>query len=587
MLKRVFTAVCDARYFPGLKALLNSILAYHGTATPIFVYHAGFGSGELRWLEAHPLRIHVFRATDLPHYSGGMWEVKQQIFAHCLGQARCVFLLDADIVLTSSMDDVFAEAEAGKIVAGHDGGALSYDARYAVYGSDLPGKRHIHLNSGAICLDVERHWDLVGLWAFSSNLGEYSPHRGFPLHLPGHGDQGLFNALAFKLGKMHDVHVLPHGPWHEIGAESPMRILQVEPDGRLEVWNERLGVRQRFLHATGKKWWTEEGARRNGALGERLRCFHHFERMRLPGDFAVNPERVVPFGWDRFHDAPAGKRIFVAVCSCHLSTERRQAVGETWLNSLPAGMAALVFVGEGRGKVEEGVVQLPAADDYCSLPEKMHAIFRYVLQHYEFDYFFKCDDDTYLCAERLPYLIKEGVDFLGDETLTRENFAQGGAGYLVSRHGLEKLSEAGFPFRGPEDVYITRLAVRLGLSTEASAKLRRGSEEPPSPRNDLVTAHHVSPELMRRIWADFTNPPLVIREFTACHPHWNGRLELLGDGTFRGGASRPNGRWELSHDEAELTLKWYHWPEERLRRTDAGFAGEQLRVEMRETVLQA
>ncbi len=587
MHKRVFAVVCDSGYFAGLKGLLNSLYAYHGSAIPVFIYESGFGSGELRWIEAHPLRTTVFRVSELPHHARGMWEAKQQVFAHCLGRARTVFLLDADLVLTSAMVDVWEAAESGRIVAGYHGDELRYDARYDVYGQALPGQRHAHLSTAAICLDVERHWDLAGLWAFTTNFSEYTPGRGFPLALPGHGDQGLFNALVARLGKLDQVHLLPHGLWHDSGAEAAMRIVDKEADGKLEVWNEKLGALQRLLHASGKKWWTDDGARHQSTFGDRLRCFLHFERMQAGAAPLAPGMRIVPVGWEKFQSAGNGPRILVAICSSRRGAERRAAVRETWLKRLPAGVAAFFFVGDGRGEVEPDVAVLEAADDYHSLPEKVHAMFRYAFEHYEFDYLFKCDDDTYLCAERLASLAKPEAQFIGDESVTRYGFAQGGAGYLIARPLAETLTEAGWAFRGPEDVFVSRAAMRQGITIEVSPRLKSGPETPPAAWNDVITAHHVNPKLMRSIDAELLNPPMVMCEFTARHSQWTGRVELLNDGTFRGGAAKPDGRWEMSSNDEELILKWYHWPEDRMKRTESGFAGGDLSMERSESDPQA
>jgi hypothetical protein len=281
---RVFAIACSADYFVGLEALLNSIHAYHGDEIPVFVFERGFGQNELGWLASHPLCTTVFRISDFPYHAPGLWEAKQQVLAQCIGRARCVFLVDVDVVLTSPMDDVWELAERGNIVGGHDGGDISYDETYAAYHPSLPGSRHANFNTGALCLDVQRHWELAGLWAFASNFGDYSPHHGFPLHLPGYGDQGHFNALLKMLGKLDDVHLLPFRLWHECGSDGPVRLLREGPNGQIEVWSEIGQARQRILHAAGPvKWWTDLGEKHQASLGDRLRCFHHFANLRQNG----------------------------------------------------------------------------------------------------------------------------------------------------------------------------------------------------------------------------------------------------------------------------------------------------------------
>ena len=279
-LPRVFVVACNGAYYPGLMALLNSIWAYHRSRIPVFVYHRDMTGAQLEALFAHRAGVRLFHVSTLPFPCAGLWEAKQQIFAHCLGRARCVYLLDADVVLASEMEDVFQLAEAGKIVASADGGGGSYDARYAVYGPRLPGTRHPYINSGALCLDVVRHWDLAGLWAFSARYGAYSPGGGAPLGLPGHGDQGLFNALVALQNKTECFHVLPEGPWCAATKRWMLEIRRAQADGRLVVWNVTDQTRQRIVHCIGPKWWTRRGRWVQGRRGDKQKCFEHFGGLR-------------------------------------------------------------------------------------------------------------------------------------------------------------------------------------------------------------------------------------------------------------------------------------------------------------------
>jgi hypothetical protein len=275
---RTFAVACDAAYFPGLRALANSIATYHGRAIPLFVYQRDLGVEQIDELHNHPADIRVWNVADLPHYSYGMWEAKQQIFAHSIGRARQVYLLDADLVLVSPVDDVFELAACGLIVgASHEQEQeLVYDATYAVYDPRLPGTRQAYMYSGAVCLDVVHHWDLAGLWAFAANWAKYSPGAGAPLGLPGYGDQCVFNAIAGMLGKVSRYHMLADGPWGDCRQRCILRIRSSSACGALEVWNETTNERQRVIHSCGPKWWTAEGARHLRRFGDKLACFEHF-----------------------------------------------------------------------------------------------------------------------------------------------------------------------------------------------------------------------------------------------------------------------------------------------------------------------
>lgn len=280
---RVFAVVCDAQYLAGLRALLNSIWVYHGSRIPVFVYHSDLSRDRLQAILRHPVGVRLYALGELPFPTRGVWEAKQQVFAHCLERVQCVYLLDADLVLTSELSDVFELAATGRIVSSSDGRPVTYDAAYRVYGPRLPGSRHPYLNSGALCLDVRRHWDLAGLWAFAAQYGAYSAGGGAPLALPGHGDQGLFNAIARLLGKTRCYHVLPEGTWCDSTKHCTVRIRNVGVNGRLEVWNLTEKARQRLVHSSGPKWWTPAGRARLARCGDKLECFLHFSRLRGRG----------------------------------------------------------------------------------------------------------------------------------------------------------------------------------------------------------------------------------------------------------------------------------------------------------------
>jgi len=571
MLDRCFAVVCDAGYFPGLRALLNSVWTYHGDAIPVFLYQRGLNESQLAEVRGHPLGVRLVGLEELPFPSPGMWEAKQQVFAHGLGRVRCVYLLDADLVLTSDVTDVFELAEAGQIVSSADGGGITYDASYAVYGPRLPGTRHPYLNSGALCLDVVRHWDLAGLWAFASKYGEYSPEAGAPLGLPGHGDQGTFNAIAALLDKPACYHVLPMGSWCDSASQAVVRIRRAPGSGALEVWNETDQARQRLVHSTGPKWWTEEGRAHLERFGDKLRCFEHFANLACARCPAPAPVRKLK------------AKVLIGICSCHAYANRRAAVRETWLARLPAGLAARFFVGAGPRLTEEDVVALPLDDNYEGLPRKVQAFCQHALAEAEFDYLFKCDDDTYVVPERLAQLARRGLEFVGTQDTFAEGFASGGAGYLLSRAAVEVVAAAPAPDLHHEDVRLTQLLVRAGFKLTPSPRLRWDHREFPQSDNDLITAHWCSPELMRAIHRGLTQREslAVVKVFHARHAAWEGPLRLLRNGLFVGGADRPDGLWEWAEGVETLVLNWFHWPAERLRKTPFGYDNGVLRLELR------
>jgi len=276
---RAIAIPCDQGYFPGLRALINSIFAYH-PELPVLVFERGFHTAELAWLAKHPARIEVRSVNRFPYPAPGMWEAKQQVPAECIAHARTVCLIDADIVLLSRIDDVFELAEEGRIVAGSDGVQAYFNIDHQVYSPSIVGQKWDRLNSGLVCFDVRRHWDLAGLWAFSANYGAYTPNGGYPLGLPGMGDQGLLDGVLAVLHKRDSYHLLPLHAWHDFRAPGTLTIVERHDDGTLVVENGYVGQRQRIAHNVGRKWWMPDADTHHPA-DDKLPCFRHFDGLEF------------------------------------------------------------------------------------------------------------------------------------------------------------------------------------------------------------------------------------------------------------------------------------------------------------------
>lgn len=273
-----FVLAVDNFYERGLRALVNSIHAYHGVRIPIRIYHHNLSREVLVWLHKHPAKPTLTNLSHVPDAHRGMWEVKQQIFAWEILYSRLVFLLDADCVLCSSMDDIFDLAAQGFIVGAKDGsGSIAYDDAYRVYGIQ-PGETHPYINTGALCFDTIAHWPVVAAWSFAAFHARYSG-RVTPLSLPGHGDQGLFNAIVAGLGRSEAVYPLTPEEWCDAWSRGCPRIHAQNIDRTLHVVNEATMFPQRLIHSSGPKWWTEEGRRIQGRQGDKLKIFEYFDGM--------------------------------------------------------------------------------------------------------------------------------------------------------------------------------------------------------------------------------------------------------------------------------------------------------------------
>lgn len=258
----------------------------------------------------------------------------------------------------------------------------------------------------------------------------------------------------------------------------------------------------------------------------------------------------------------SGPSILVGVCSARPNFERRQAVRESWMSRPAKDIAVVFFVGQGDHPLEDtgDIVAVQARDDYNHLPEKVQEFFRVALER-DFDWLFKCDDDTYVELSRLHELAFAGHDLVGNDFVESRGTPSGGAGYLLTRRLATLLaSEPHFPKTGAEDVLVGDVARALGASLKGTRRLCWNTSHFPQPENDVVTSHWCSPQRLRAIhemrYSEAT-------EVEAVHHHWRDRIKLFPGGTFTRCSTECSGTW-TAVPGGVILLKWFKWPEESL-----------------------
>jgi hypothetical protein len=254
-------------------------------------------------------------------------------------------------------------------------------------------------------------------------------------------------------------------------------------------------------------------------------------------------------------------KILVGICSCHGHEEKRDAVRETWLSRPVPGVTAKFFVGRKRSVSlnEPDTVVLDCPDDYDGLPAKVLAFFRDALASSDFDYLFKCDDDTFVSLQRLSELTHDNPDLVGNYRLRDDGFASGGAGYLLSRKWVEILAaDESLPERGPEDVIITQAALRAGAVPTLTGRVCANMDAMPRRDNTMVTCHWCSPADMRMIDTFLNLTPK--NEIEVVHSQWQDKVFLYENGIFSRNSTSDAGRWVREGDR--LKLQWFSWDEE-------------------------
>ena len=269
--------------------------------------------------------------------------------------------------------------------------------------------------------------------------------------------------------------------------------------------------------------------------------------------------------------------ILVGTCSAQPCGERRQGVRETWLRHPQEGVECLFFLGGEVPPGEEGdTVGLDAPDSYNDLPAKVLAFFRYALEHYDFDWLFKCDDDTYLDLGRLPELAVAPYGIVGDVSLELRSAPSGGAGYLLSREIVEEIVALPcVPLAGAEDLIFGKLALEAGAVPFATPRLFMANVRYPAPDNDQVSAHWCKPETLQAM--DVLRHGRLSAVYRGRHQHWKDRILFYREGVFRRENSSDYGWWDLDGDE--LTLAWKRRDAYRLAWEERFFRGAELELE--------
>lgn len=263
--------------------------------------------------------------------------------------------------------------------------------------------------------------------------------------------------------------------------------------------------------------------------------------------------------------------ILVGICSCIGTPSRRCACRETWLSHPVPGIECKFFLGRRTPFADEpDVVALWVNDDYNYLPAKGLAFYQYALEHYDFDWLFKCDDDTYLALDRLESLCSDQYDLIGDMSLARRGFASGGAGYLMNRRLVEQIVAHGDEVgpTGPEDVLFGELASKLGARACATPRLYLDQSPAPHAGNDLVTAHWCSPQRLHEIEVLYHENPISV--MTGIHPHWKDEVLFFRHGRFLRRTSGCMGDY-FFQDDHSIVLKWDKWPQNVLKREGIAF----------------
>jgi hypothetical protein len=227
----------------------------------------------------------------------------------------------------------------------------------------------------------------------------------------------------------------------------------------------------------------------------------------------------------------------------------------------PDKISTLFFVGGvGTGPDEVDTVVLSVPDDYLHLPAKVRAFFEWALLHSDFEWLFKCDDDTYVALDRLAELLEGPAEIIGSKCLETRGAPSGGAGYFLTRRVVEMLvADRTLPATGDEDLIHGRAAIGYGVEGRSTSRLRMDASQFPKGDNHVVTAHWCSPQRMRAIHCIFSCAPL--HSVRVKHPYWNDEILLYQEGFAQRFSTGCCAKWSIPR-LGMLQLDWLDWPPE-------------------------
>jgi hypothetical protein len=205
-------------------------------------------------------------------------------------------------------------------------------------------------------------------------------------------------------------------------------------------------------------------------------------------------------------------RILIGALSAASYDDRRQNCLDTWMvTAAEVGIDAVFLLGDpglSEPKREERNLWLPVPDEYQDLPQKTQAFCVWAISRPDWDYLFKCDDDTAISIRRLLAYPTNGADYIGAKWKPSVTYASGGAGYLLSREAARIVSEGLRRTRGPEDLFVGEVLLEAGLDLRTEPKFIPWGKmhHRPAAGNGYITAHAVGREVFEAVHAECDQP---------------------------------------------------------------------------------
>jgi hypothetical protein len=198
----------DSNYFVGIVALINSLfITMDDGELSVVVLDLGLDSRQRDILAPH---CRVLNRTSALH--AHPWYLTP--FAYLDEPKGTIAIIDSDIIVTRSLDQILGNASGGSICVFPDPDADRWFASWAeLFSLQRPLRpKQTYLNAGFVSLSVDRHPDFLRRWwETSQKISQDDLASGVADPALKYASQDTLNALLLSEFSPEDVEILPTG----------------------------------------------------------------------------------------------------------------------------------------------------------------------------------------------------------------------------------------------------------------------------------------------------------------------------------------------------------------------------------------
>lgn len=253
-----FLIVGDADFFPGVLAAVASVRTFHPHDRILVIdnHLQRRGMTASQHFALQNLNASILPASALARRGRKLaaWEIKAYAAEFLADHTQLLVGLDADAVLCTPLHDILGRAWDEEVFLGGRDRCPAYGEEYQIYGIQTPAQNDRYMSTSLyVCRITAKSRKILAKWAECCSGAVFGGTGPFP----GHGDQGVLNAILFSQRAENPVALLDNELWsqHHVYWQHPLEAR----DGRL--FNVSRQTWQRAIHCGGtEKFWRPQHA---------------------------------------------------------------------------------------------------------------------------------------------------------------------------------------------------------------------------------------------------------------------------------------------------------------------------------------